>query len=113
MSNQNTINVTEATFTEEVIQSGQPVLVDFWAAWCGPCKMIAPILDEIADDYAGRAKVAKVDVDANQQLAHQYGIRAIPTLLVFSGGEMKDQITGFTSKEAITAKLDALTGAAG
>ena len=111
MSETYTVKVDETSFAEEVINASQPVLVDFWAEWCGPCKMIAPVLKEIAQEYAGTAKVAKVNVDENQQLATQYGIRAIPTMLIFAGGEVKDQIVGFTNKEAITGKLEELTGA--
>ncbi len=104
-----TIEINEANFESEVLQSNQPVLVDFWAEWCGPCKMLAPVLDEIALEHAGRVKVAKVNVDSNPGLAARFGIQSIPTLLYFVGGEVKDQTVGVLSKRAIVAKLDKLT----
>ena len=107
-----TIEINEANFETEVLQSTQPVLVDFWAEWCGPCKMIAPVLDEIATEQTGRVKVAKVNVDANPGLAARYGIKSIPTLLYFAGGEVRHQTVGTASKKAIVAKLDSLTVAA-
>ena len=94
-------NVTEADFAAEVLQSTTPVLVDSWAEWCGPCKMIAPVLDELAGEYEGQLKIAKVDVDSQSGLAGQYGITAIPTLLVFKGGQIVDQMRGAKSKRAI------------
>ncbi|MEP6823096.1 MAG: thioredoxin, partial [Chthoniobacterales bacterium] len=92
----------------EVTKSTQPVLVDFWAEWCGPCKMIAPILDEIAKEKAGTVKIAKVNVDNNQSLSARYNVRAIPTLLFFKNGELKDQVTGMTSKKDLLSRLEAL-----
>ena len=103
-----TIEINEANFEREVLQSHQPVLVDFWAEWCGPCKMIAPLLDEIATEQAGQAKVAKVNVDTNPVLAARFGIQSIPTLLYFAGGELRDQTIGVTGKRAIVAKLEQL-----
>ena len=103
-----TIEINEANFASEVLQSNQPVLVDFWAEWCGPCKMIAPLLDEIATEQAGQVKVAKVNVDTNPVLAARYGIQSIPTLLYFAGGEVQDQTIGAAGKRAILAKLEKL-----
>jgi thioredoxin 1 len=104
-----TIEINEANFEREVLQSAQPVLVDFWAEWCGPCKMLAPVLDEIALEQAGRVKVAKVNVDSNPGLAGRFGIQSIPTLLYFAGGEVRDQTVGVQSKRAIVAKLENLS----
>ena len=106
------IEINEANFETEVLQSAQPVLVDFWAEWCGPCKMIAPVLDEIATEQTGRVKIAKVNVDANPELAARYGIQSIPTLLYFAGGELRHQTVGVASKKAIVTKLDTLAMAA-
>ena len=100
--------MTEANFETEVTKSNQPVLVDFWAEWCGPCKMIAPILDEIAKEKAGAVKVAKVNVDDNQSLSARFNIRAIPSLLLFKNGQVRDQVTGMTSKKNLLDKLEAL-----
>ncbi len=108
MNMKTTIEINEANFEHEVLQSSQPVLVDFWAEWCGPCKMIAPLLDEIATDQVGRVKVAKVNVDTNPVLAARYGIQSIPTLLYFAGGELRDQTIGVTGKRAIVSKLEKL-----
>ena len=105
-----TIEINEANFQSEVIDSNQPVLVDFWAQWCGPCKMLASTLDEIAEEYAGRTKVAKVTVDESPSLAARYGVQSIPTLLYFSGGELRGQTVGVTGKRIITGKLDGLIG---
>jgi thioredoxin 1 len=107
-----TIEINETNFASEVLQSIQPVLVDFWAEWCGPCKMLAPVLDEIVLEQAGRVKVAKVNVDSNPELAMRFGIQSIPTLLYFVGGEVRDQTVGVQSKRAIAAKLEQLTVAA-
>jgi thioredoxin 1 len=106
MADPNIITLTTANFDAEVVKSPVPVLVDFWAEWCGPCKMVAPILDELATEYSGRVKIAKVNIDDHQSLAAQYGIRAIPTLLLFKGGQVTDQIVGLRSKKDFKAKLD-------
>lgn len=103
-----TIEINEANFESEVLNSATPVLVDFWAEWCGPCKMLAPVLDEIAGEQAGRAKVAKVNVDANPGLAAQFGIQSIPTLLYFAGGEVRNKTIGVTGKRVIVSKLEQL-----
>ena len=103
-----TIEINEANFETEVLKSAQPVLVDFWAEWCGPCKMLAPVLDEIATEQAGRAKVAKVNIDHNPELAARYGIQSIPTLLYFADGEVRDGSIGVAGKKTITNKLEAL-----
>jgi thioredoxin 1 len=99
------VEVTDANFQNEVLKSDLPVLVDFWATWCGPCKMIAPIVEEIAGEYSGKLKVGKVDVDSNQQIAMQFGIRSIPTLLVFKGGKVVDQLIGALPKKALIEKI--------
>ncbi|HIN26216.1 MAG TPA: thioredoxin [Candidatus Marinimicrobia bacterium] len=102
----NLIEFTDDNFDTEVLKSNLPVLVDFWAEWCGPCKMITPIVEEIAGDYAGKVKVGKVNVDFNNQVAMQYGIRSIPSLLVFKGGAVANQIVGAVPKNDITQILD-------
>ena len=103
-----TIEINGANFESEVIQSNQPVLVDFWAEWCGPCKMLGPVLDEIAIEHSGRVKVAKVNVDTNSQLAERFGIQSIPTLLYFANGEIRDKTVGVLSKPAIVSRLEKL-----
>jgi thioredoxin 1 len=100
------VNLTQENFAQQVLQSTSPVLVDFWAEWCGPCKMIAPVLDELADEFEGRAKIGKVNIDEQQALAAEYGIRAIPTLLVFAKGQVAEQIVGARSKRDFKASLD-------
>lgn len=102
------IEVTEATFQSTVIESALPVVVDFWAVWCPPCKMIAPIIEQIANDYDGKAVVCKVNVDENHILAQKYGIRSIPTMLFFKGGQIKDQVVGALPKDQLTSRLDVL-----
>ena len=100
--------INDENFEEIVLKSNQPVLVDFWAAWCGPCRMVGPIIDEISNDYAGKAIVGKVDIDSNQQYAAQFGVRNIPTVLIFKDGELVDRKVGVSSKNDYAAALDAL-----
>ena len=107
MENSGTIELDEANFDKE-INSDKPVLVDFWAEWCGPCKLIAPLLDEIAREKADAVKVAKVNVDHNQSLSFKYNIRAIPSLLFFKNGQLRDQVTGMTSKKDLLSRIEAL-----
>jgi thioredoxin 1 len=102
------IILDESNFDREVTQNDGPVIVDFWAEWCGPCKMIAPLLDEIAREKAGSVTVAKVNVDDNQSLSLKYSIRAIPALLFFKNGQLRDQVTGVTSKKDLLNRIDAL-----
>jgi thioredoxin 1 len=100
------LHVTDDSFEEEVLKSDEPVLVDYWADWCGPCKMIAPILDEIAGEYAGRIKVAKLNIDENPNIPPRYGIRGIPTLMLFKDGEVEATKVGAVSKSQLTAFID-------
>jgi thioredoxin 1 len=102
------LEVTDANFDQEVLKSEQPVLVDFWAGWCGPCKMIGPSVDKIAESYAGKLKVAKVNVDQNGATPSRYGIRGIPALLFFKGGKVADQIVGYVPQEVIEEKVQKL-----
>jgi thioredoxin 1 len=108
MDNSSVIKLDESNFDREVTQGDKPVIVDFWAEWCGPCKMIAPLLDEIAREKADSLKVAKVNVDENQSLSLKYNIRAIPALLFFKNGQLRDQVTGVTSKKDLLNRVDAL-----
>jgi thioredoxin 1 len=104
------VNLNQSNFTDEVLQSETPVVVDFWAEWCGPCKMIAPLIDELAGEYEGRIKFAKLNIDDEQALATEHGIRAIPTLLFFKGGEVVDQMMGGRiNKRDLKANLDRVT----
>jgi thioredoxin 1 len=102
------LEVSDATFDQEVLRSVEPVLVDFWAVWCGPCKAIAPIVDGIASDYAGKLKVAKVNVDENAATPGRYNVRGIPALLFFKGGKVADQVIGYVPKDVIEAKIQKL-----
>ena len=101
------LEITDSTFEELVLKSDKPVLVDFWAIWCGPCRTLGPIVEEVAEDFEGKAIVGKVDVDNNQQVSMDYGIRNIPTILIFKGGEVVDKIVGVAPKETIAEKLAA------
>jgi thioredoxin 1 len=108
MENSETITLNESNFDRELTQDDKPMIVDFWAEWCGPCKMIAPLLDEIAREKAGAVKVAKVNVDDNQSLSFKYNIRAIPALLFFKNGQLRDQVIGVTSKKDLLSRLESL-----
>jgi thioredoxin 1 len=106
MAVQAIVEATDANFESEVLKSTQPVLVDFWAVWCGPCKMIAPVIDELANEYQGKAKIMKMDVDKNPATPMRYSVRGIPTLLVFKGGQVVEQIVGYKDKGFLTDALN-------
>lgn len=110
MAAPNIVTLTKDNFAKEVLESSVPVLVDFWAEWCGPCKMLGPVLDELADEYDGRVKIGKVDVDTEQDLAAQFGITAIPTLLFFKAGQVVEQMRGLKSKRVLKESLDRVIG---
>lgn len=104
----NEIEFTDSNFSVEVLEADVPVLVDFWAPWCGPCKMIAPMVEEISNEYAGKVKVGKLNTDDNQTVASQYGVMSIPTLMIFKNGEVVERIVGAQPKEALTGKLESV-----
>ena len=110
MASANVVTISGSNFDKEVVKSAVPVLVDFWAEWCGPCKAIAPVLDEIADEKVGKVKIAKINVDENQDLATKFNVRAIPTLLIFKGGVVKEQLVGMVGKKDLEKKLAAHIG---
>jgi thioredoxin 1 len=101
------ITITDDNFEEEVIKSDKPVLIDFWAVWCGPCRMVAPIVEELATEYEGKVKIGKLDVDSNQQTSIKFGVRSIPTILIFKDGKVKETIIGAVPKKNIVEKLNA------
>lgn len=108
MASEAVLNLTDDTFETEVLNATEPVLVDFWAEWCQPCKMLSPTMDEIADEYEGRAKITKMNIDDNQQVATKFGIMSIPTVLLFKGGEVQNTFVGLSGKEKFTGALDEL-----
>ncbi len=110
MAGDHTLTFTDANFETEVLQSDQPVLVDFWAEWCMPCRNLAPTIDELASEYSGKVKVGKLDTDANQETAVKYGVQSIPTIIVFRGGEIAKKFVGLTPKKNFAAALDELSG---
>ena len=102
------LEITDSNFEETVLKSDKPVMVDFWAAWCGPCRMVGPIIDELSEEYDGKAIIGKIDIDSNQQYAAQFGVRNIPTVLVFKDGELVDRKVGVSSKNDYTQAIDKL-----
>ena len=111
MAGSHTLTFTDADFDSKVLQSEQPVLVDFWAIWCGPCRMMAPVIDSLAKKYAGRVRVGKLDVDHNPASAQRYNVRGIPTMLLFKNGQVVDQVVGSVPEDRLAAKLERHVGA--
>ena len=107
---EHTLTFSDETFATDVLEADQPVLVDFWAPWCGPCRMLTPTINQLAADYAGQVKIGKLNVDDNPETAAQYGVRSIPTVLIIQNGEVVDQVVGVVPKEQLAAKLDAALG---
>ena len=110
MAGADTLEFTDANFEEDILKASQPVLVDFWAEWCQPCKALGPTIDELATEYAGKAKIGKVNTDENQSLSAQFGISAIPTVLLFNNGELVERFVGLRSKQDFKAAIDGLLG---
>jgi thioredoxin 1 len=106
----NVLEITDSNFSAQVLESSTPVLLDFWAAWCAPCRMLAPVVEAVAGDYAGKVKVGKLNVDDNNETAARYGIKGIPTLIIFSNGQEKERIVGATTKDNIARSLDKYVG---
>ncbi|ADU65348.1 thioredoxin [Desulfurispirillum indicum] len=105
MAAESVLNFTDASFDSDVLQSSTPVLVDYWASWCAPCRMLSPTIDALAEEFVGKAKVGKVNVDENPQTSQKFGVRSIPTIMIFKGGQVVDQAVGVQSKEALKALL--------
>lgn len=112
MAGTDTLEFTDANFDAEVIKSDIPVLVDFWAEWCGPCKALTPIIDELATDYAGKVKIGKIDTDQNREVSVRFSVSAIPTVILFTGGEIKEKFVGLRSKQDFATALDGVTASA-
>ena len=112
MAGKNVVTLSDSSFDAEVLQSATPVIVDFWAEWCGPCKMLGPTIDQLADEYLGKVKVAKLNVDDNSSTASRFGIRGIPALLIFQGGQVKEQLVGAQPKDNISKALNKYVGVA-